>query len=290
MHRRNRTVAPPLRIDKFALIIGAMKSGTTSLFEHLGRHPTVAPCTVKEPKFFSDEAFWSRGPEAYEALWDWDPTRHHWALEASTAYSMLKPGQRVTDRMASLGGRQFRFIYLMRHPVDRIASQLSHVAIKSGPASVDEDAFRWAIQVSRYATQLDAYLEHWPRESLLPLLFEDMLDNPEETVARTQAFLGLKRTPLDPSTLEQAHNNRLDLAAGVALTRAAERFPFLETLRPWAPETLVRLVRTVIGRINVKAVDLSERQREQAAEELRPEVRRLHNEWGLDTSRWEPLA
>ncbi len=40
---------------RFAIVIGAMKSGTTSLFRHLGTHPEVLPCRVKEPKFVSDE-------------------------------------------------------------------------------------------------------------------------------------------------------------------------------------------------------------------------------------------
>ena len=35
--------------DHFAFIIGAMKSGTTSLFEILSQHPQVCPSKIKEP-------------------------------------------------------------------------------------------------------------------------------------------------------------------------------------------------------------------------------------------------
>ena len=36
----------------FAIIIGAMKSGTTSLFDLLSQHPEVAGSRSKEPDFF----------------------------------------------------------------------------------------------------------------------------------------------------------------------------------------------------------------------------------------------
>jgi hypothetical protein len=45
-------------ITAFALIIGSMKSGTTSLFRYLAEHPELSPSTPKEPNFFSRE--WSR--------------------------------------------------------------------------------------------------------------------------------------------------------------------------------------------------------------------------------------
>ena len=38
--------------DRFAFIIGAMKAGTTSLFEILSQHPQVCPSKTKEPDYF----------------------------------------------------------------------------------------------------------------------------------------------------------------------------------------------------------------------------------------------
>ena len=42
-------------IANFALIIGAMRCGTTSLFSYLSQHPEVAPSTPKEPDFFAND-------------------------------------------------------------------------------------------------------------------------------------------------------------------------------------------------------------------------------------------
>ncbi len=42
-----------MMINNFALIIGAMKCGTTSLFSYLAQHPEISACQPKEPDFFS---------------------------------------------------------------------------------------------------------------------------------------------------------------------------------------------------------------------------------------------
>ena len=68
------------------LVIGAAKSGTTSLYEYLKQHPEVYMSPVKEPHFFALEggraSFRSPGaeaginrksvadPEGYEGLFD----------------------------------------------------------------------------------------------------------------------------------------------------------------------------------------------------------------------------
>jgi hypothetical protein len=76
-------------IARFAIIIGAMKSGTTSLFEYLAGHPMLAPCREKEPDFFARDERWRRGRSWYEGLWRPAPPADGFALEASTSYTKL---------------------------------------------------------------------------------------------------------------------------------------------------------------------------------------------------------
>ncbi|MDX1674678.1 MAG: sulfotransferase [Longimicrobiales bacterium] len=274
-------------IRRFALIIGAMKSGTTSLFEYLAAHPGIAPCTVKEPNFFSDEALYSRGMDAYRRLWDWDPSKHQVALEASTNYAKRPGFPAVPSRILKADG-EFRFIYIMRDPLSRMVSHLSHTAIDRGRAdTVGDEEFRWALDVSRYAMQLDAYLEHWPRDVILPLVHEAMREDPAGTVDRVVAFLGLSQAPLDPDALERAHNTRVDLAAGKVAHRVLGDSALLDWVRRWTPEPVLRSVRGVVGRRNLQQVELTEAQRARAIEALRPEVARLRKEWGVDATRWD---
>ena len=65
------------------LIIGAAKSGTTSLYEYLNQHPEVFMSEIKEPKYFA----WH--PERPSArLWDRYPVQPH-AVRDKDAYLAL---------------------------------------------------------------------------------------------------------------------------------------------------------------------------------------------------------
>ena len=43
------------------ILVGAMKSATTTLHEQLARQPGVCMSTLKEPNFFSDDAIYGHG-------------------------------------------------------------------------------------------------------------------------------------------------------------------------------------------------------------------------------------
>lgn len=276
---------------RFALLIGAMKSGTTSLFEYLSKHEEIAGCRLKEPNFFSDEERWRGGLDAYRRLWDWRPDRHRVALEASTSYSMRPWIEGVAGRVAALESVEFRILYLMRDPVERVQSHLSHLATRRGsPRAVGEADFHHAVEVSRYAMQLDPWARRWPRSSILPLLYEEMRSAPAAVVQRTVAFLGVApiRAAENPggSELGRAFNTREEMAADQVLSDLLARTPWLRFLQGRVPKGALRLVRRAIGRRASHAIDLTEEQRERASERLREDVLRLRDEWGVDTSGW----
>lgn len=60
-------------IERFAIIIGSMKSGATTLANTLGRHPAVALANPKEPGCFAFDETHARGPDWYEGLFRFDP-------------------------------------------------------------------------------------------------------------------------------------------------------------------------------------------------------------------------
>ncbi len=100
----------------FALLIGAMKCGTTSVYDYLVTHPQVARCSVKEPNFFGGET-WSKGPDYYRGLWkDYDPALHSCALEASVYYTKLPQYRHTATRIAKFPGK-FKFLYIVRDPI-----------------------------------------------------------------------------------------------------------------------------------------------------------------------------
>ena len=53
-------------------IIGAMKSGTTSLHEYLATHPEIAMSREKEPGYFVEELSLGKGEAWYLSLFERD--------------------------------------------------------------------------------------------------------------------------------------------------------------------------------------------------------------------------
>ena len=51
--------------DDFIIIIGSMKCGTSSLYNYLIEHPSICPCSIKEPEYFSvfKSRVWANGTD-----------------------------------------------------------------------------------------------------------------------------------------------------------------------------------------------------------------------------------
>ncbi len=259
---------------RFAIVIGAMKSGTTSLFRHLGTHPEVLPCRVKEPKFFSDEKKWAYGFDWYRSLWDQRETDHRIALEASTDYTKHPAISSPARRIAEAPG-EFRLIYILRNPLDRIESHHTHAYERGWTEQPLEDgAVEHHVNVSRYAMQLDRYLEHFDREAILLLDFEELERDPLTLMRRVCGFLEIN--PAHPfRELDRAHHTLREASAPRSrLARLAARLG-LRRLRP--PRFSAPVARRS---------QLSPEQRAVVLGELRDDLRRLRDEHAFDISGW----
>ena len=179
-----------MKISNYALIIGSMKCGTTSLFCYLAEHPEISACSIKEPNFFADDTSWARGIQWYESLWDWDPHTHKVALEASTHYTKIPGFPNAAARVATVPA-SFKFIYIVRNPLDRIESHymdgLSHSWGRN--RSFNEAVDPQAIEISRYAMQLDEYKKRFPPENILIINFEDLKADAHSVMRSVCEFL-----------------------------------------------------------------------------------------------------
>jgi hypothetical protein len=73
--------------DAYAIIIGAMKCGTSSLYSYLQNHPEICPAIIKEPEFFSENQGHGVQVDNYNDLWSFDCSVHKYTLEALTGYT-----------------------------------------------------------------------------------------------------------------------------------------------------------------------------------------------------------
>lgn len=187
-----------LRLPDF-LIIGAMKSGTTSLYHDLLAQPAIyLPPGEKEPHALADDrVLTDRGRRRYARLYS-GAERHQRCGDASTGYTKLPEIQGVPSRAKRVLGADIHAIYLVREPLARTISQHHHhLAGGLVPASLDDaiHGFPRLIDYSRYASQLKPWLEKYGTERILVVRFEDYVADRTGTIVSLGHFLGFAARP-----------------------------------------------------------------------------------------------
>lgn len=180
----------PARLPDFA-IIGAMKCGTSTLHEQLRRRPGLFMSDPKEPNFFSDEANWARGLDWYQGLFA-AAREGQRCGESSTHYTKLPTHPHAAERMAATAPG-LRLVYVMRDPLERIASQYIHEWSQREVDEPFEEAVRLHerfVAYSCYDRQLEPYLAAYGPERVLPVAFERMLAAPDAELSRVCRFVG----------------------------------------------------------------------------------------------------
>jgi hypothetical protein len=201
-HRAARNAPSERRGLPTFLVIGAMKSGTTSLFHYLDAHPQIAMSPLKEVDFFIEEGNWGRGLGWYRRQFDASGPDTLAVGEASTSYAKWPEHDGVPERIARTLP-DVRLVYVLRDPVERIRSHYQHrylTGAERAPieAAVLED--RRYVDCSSYAMQIERYRAVLPPDGMLLITSEDLRTNRAATVAHVYRFLGVDATHL-PSTL-----------------------------------------------------------------------------------------
>ena len=213
------------------IVIGAMKSATTTLHEQLARQPGLFMSRPKEPNFFSDDENYARGIDWYASCFA--GAGDDLILgESSTHYTKLPTHPHTVERMARALPR-VKLIYVMRHPIDRLTSHYLH-EVTVGQVSVDlEEAVERhpeLIDYGRYSMQLEPYLRVYGPESILPVFFDRLVDQPRVELERIGQFLGVRERLCWDHTLKPQNVGRERMRKN-SLREALVQAPVLSTLR-----------------------------------------------------------
>lgn len=183
------------------MIIGAAKSGTSTLHRLLKRHPQVYMSPVKEPRYFSARRMSEANRDSYRSLFSGvDGERA--VGEASTSYL---PSEEAPSRIAQLIPN-VKLIAILRNPADRAYSQyMHHVLDGSEPLPTFEEALKaeasrierkWGMywcykHTGLYAQQLQRYCDQFGNDQIKVYLFEDLIEKPVRTAQDIFSFLGV---------------------------------------------------------------------------------------------------
>lgn len=192
-------------------LVGAAKSGTTSLYHALRRHDEVYLPDVKEPHVY---AYLADPPTAAHLYPDADAARRRYAglyagVDGQTAVGDASTTNLVVPGAAAAIAADVpaaRIVAVLRHPVDRAFSHHSHFVAAGGDDIADfasavraEDSRRRAgfpftyqyLGWSRYSGQLRPFFELFGRDSVLVHLHDDLCADPDAVVRSTCRFLGV---------------------------------------------------------------------------------------------------
>lgn len=213
------------------IIIGAMKCATTSLHAQLARQPGLFIHGPGELEFFSDDALYARSIDWYASLFAGAGTGTLCG-ERSTEYTKLPTYPETVPRMQR-HLRDTRFIYVMRHPVDRLVSHYMHEWVMrrvSEPIEVTIERHPEFVSYGCYDRQLRPYLEAFGPARILPVFFERLIAHPDEEFARVCRFIGCPGEPRWAHDLGARNVSTERLRRGVVTDRILGS-PWLTTVR-----------------------------------------------------------
>jgi hypothetical protein len=262
------------------MIIGAMKCGTSSLFNYLASHPAICPSVTKEPEFFSTyQRHRRRDVINYEQLWEFNPHVHQYALEASTGYTKYPDEPKVPEKIYQYGIRP-KFIYLVRNPLDRILSQYRHYLVSQPEFDPSTPLTRnYFVDLSNYYLQLEQYRPFFPRGDFLVLDFDELKAAPETCMRRVYRFLDLAGEYRVPT--RYAVHNPSSSVAEVLVARSA----FVRKVTRLLPRRARHWGGRMLGRV-IKDRDFTADERHTILTLLADDMRRFQEEYGFDVRKW----
>ncbi len=268
------------------LFIGADRCGSKSLHNMFRQHPGCYVPPIADPYFFDKN--YDRGLDWYLKLFENAPATAQAIGEFSHDYiHSPEAAERIARDLPDV-----KLMATLRHPVDRTFS--SYASAHS--AGVIRVPFEQALQDvpmlidnSLYADKLEAYFEHFGRDRIKVLFFDDLANDPAEFGKQAFQFLGLpfveeidygrrmsqlseSRIPFSGAVSKQAAN-LLRRLGWVELLGKLKSNHFVRSLfyKPYSSESKPQVephVRKMLGEV------------------FEPQIERLEKMLGRDLSAW----
>ena len=267
-------------------VIGAAKSGTTSLYHYLDEHPEVFMSPVKETNHFAsaEEASGQgrvAGPDEYEALYE--------GAGGATAVGEASPlylRSRVAAERIHRAVPDARIIAILRNPTDRAYSGYLMQVRKGRERRPIGECFERGdvyIEAGFYADDLARFYERFDRRGIRIYLFDELVADPQLLMSDLFTFLGVDGT--FRVGVEKRYN-----VGGMPRRRWLANFGasgFVRWLRDNAPESGKRLGRGVRDANLEKPPPMPPELRERLRELYREDIERVQELTGKDLSAWE---
>jgi len=288
-------------------LIGAAKSGTSSLAFMLKQHPQIFLPSNKEPHFFSDDKRYSKGIEWYLDSFFSGSESFGIRLDASNAY--LVWSEKTVKRLLKIYEKpeKLKFIALLRDPVARafshfwMAKRLGREPLdfeeairqESARLELHDEEFRLSgeqkfgyFKGGAYATNVSPFLQAFSRDQFRFLIFDDFKKNSIASVNNVFEFLEIEKFKVEPLHKNPASLPRSRIMYDYMKKKDAGTKNFIKRLFPLKMQKKLKemIMKLVLRPIKKSAIP------QQVENELRsrfaPEIRKLEKILDRDLSDW----
>jgi len=284
-------------------IIGAQKSGTTTLYDWLAQHPQIyGHPLAKDYPYFSDDLTWKEGGRRFQSLVKGArPSQLALGGEANSMYAPLA-AQRMHATMP-----EAKLIAILREPVARAYSAYVFAVerlleSRSFEQAIEDElrgyhyeprdgAQRDYLAHGHYARQLRAVFRYFPREQVKVMLFEDLKREPLQVLDNLFSWLGIEQGFVPDMSIKNKTRGRVRYKWLARLTVGS---PNSSTIRSMGKVILPYPLRTAIrrrlaewNRVPAPKPEFPDVLRQRLREYYRDEIFDLEHLLGMDLAVWK---
>ena len=292
------------------LIVGAAKSGTSSLHNYLNQHPEVfmpsynkEGMKVKEPRFLIKDLVQHR---LHNGVWSWEEykslfndVKDEISIGESTVL-YLYYYQHAIDNIKKYLGENVKIIIMLRNPTDRAYSAFQHVS----RGLKEQNSFEEALKIEKgrmnkessltpmvmyremglYHDMVRAYKENF--KNVHVIFYEDFRDDTEEEIKKIFKFLELSLSAnIDFISRHNVGGKRWKNEKMKHVFM--KNNPLKSALKKVIPKSLRKGVRdTLISASTEKVVPMKENTRIKLSTFFKDDIKKLSNLLNRDLTHW----
>lgn len=294
-------------------IIGAPKSGTTSLYRYLSEHPDIVMSEPKEPHFFAHDL-----PAEYRHVLTMKEYRETFSHD-NPGQNLEAVGEASVDYLLSdvavSNIREFnpssKIIVLLRNPIELVHS-LHAQALYSGNENIPDFRAAWEAQEDRkkgknipkdctnpnhlqyrkmgcLGSHMERVYEIFPDEQVLPIVFDDFKEDTKEVYEEILSFLDVTSDEREQFPVENPNQKHRFRSVG----RVVQNPPSYAVRFAMKAKEMAGLQKLgILGRLREWNTMEQERDempgefRDKLVEEFEPEIDRLEEVIGRSLDDW----